>query len=290
MSGRHTNLQNSGLINTTAGVSTVAGSLILYAVYTSSFKVLSTQILGMFRWLSYVTILAMFLGVFAAVLGIKQVLAAKKIAGQSNFSPPVSVIIANVLSIRKYSRALLSIALAYGIFYAAVSSIIVYRPAENFAVDYLADIPSIVVTVCCGGTGFVPVFTIYLTEHLGLLIIPANIILMILVSSLIGLNASLALHHYNNRPKGADAGWFGRFGAITGFFTACPTCAGLFLGNLFQGVRTVTVASVLATYQPMFVAATLPLLVLSTFLLARGSKHAIHGSCSATTSSPERQE
>ena len=279
MSGGHTNLQNPGLINTAAGLSAVAGSLTLYALYTSSFKLLTTQILGVFRWLSYVTILAMFLGVFATVVGIKEILAAKEMAAQSNVSPTVSVIIANVLSIRKYARVLLFIALAYGIFYSAVSSIIVYRPAENFAVDYLADIPSVVVTVCCGGIGFVPVFTVYITEHLGLLIIPANIVLLMLVSSLVGLNGALAWYQYDNRPKRASVGWFGGFGAITGLFTACPTCAGLFLGNLIQGVGTVAVASVLASYQLLFVIVTFPLLLASTYLFMRRLRQALYGSC-----------
>lgn len=271
-------LQSSGYFNTVAGLSAIAGSLILYPVYTSSFGVLTSQILLTFRWLSYITILAMFLGVFAVVLGIEQILVAEKMTAQSVFPQRVSAIIADVLGVRRYSRVLFLIAMAYGIFYAAVSSVIVYRPWENFAVDYLADIPSMVVTVCCGGVGSVPIFTIYLTEHLGLLIIPANIILMILVSSLVGLNASLALHYYDGRPRGAGARWFGGFGALTGLFTACPTCAGLFLGTLVQGVGTTTVASVLTVYQPLFIAATIPLLLLSTYVTAKSSRQGICGS------------
>ncbi len=284
LSGPQVRLRNTGLLNATAGAFAVAGSLIFYSAYTSSFSVLTAQILGMFRWLSYLTILIILVGVFAALLGIKQFLAAKKMLVQSSGSPPVSAILANVLGARKYSRVLLFAALAYGLFYAAVSSIIVYRPEQNFAIDYLAEIPSVVVTVCCGGVGFVPVFTVYLTEHLGLLIIPASIILMILVSGLVGVNVALAVYEYDNRPRGAGPRWFGGFGAVTGLFTACPTCAGLFLGNLIQGMGTAAVAAVLAGNQPIFLAMTFPLLVLSTYLMGRRLRQALCGSCAVVQS------
>ncbi len=173
-------------------------------------------------------------------------------------------------------------AVAYGIFFAAVSSIIVYRPNQNFAVDYFATIPSVVPSVCCGALGFIPIFTVYLTEHLGLLLIPANLVLMVLVSSLVGMNAALALYTYDNRPKGAGVSWFGGLGAVTGLFTACPTCAGLFLGSFVQAAGTAAAATVLAAYQPVFIAVTLPLLLASTILITRRLRRALYGTCAVS--------
>lgn len=271
--------QKTGIINTLGGLFAVVASLLFYSGFTSSFRVLTTTILGVFKWLSYLTIILMFLGVAVSAFGIRQILAAEKMAADEYASPPMLVIIANVLGLRKYSRAMLASAIAYGLFYAAVSSIIVYRPAQNFAEDYLAVIPSIVPTVCCGGPGFIPILTVYLTEHLGLLIIPANIILLILVSGLVGLNATLALHTYDIRPKGASVQWFGGLGALTGLFTACPTCAGLFLGSLIQGAGSVAIAVVLAGYQPLFVALTFPLLLTSTFVISRRLRQVRYGTC-----------
>ncbi len=234
----------------------------------------------MFRWLSYLIVFLMLLGIAVSILGIRGILAAERMVSKDYASPPLSVFIASVLSVRKYSWALLASAVVYGVFYAIVSSIIVYRPSENFAEEYLAVIPSVVEAVCCNGPGFTPVFTVYLTEHLGLLIIPANVLLMILVSGLVGVNVALAFYQYDQRPKGAGSRWFGGFGAITGLFTACPTCAGLFLGNLIQEVGTTAVAAALATYQPVFIAVTVPLLLGSTVIMTRRLRQSLYGSCS----------
>ena len=222
----------------------------------------------------------MVLGILVAILGLHKILDAKRQVAREYVSPPLLVIIADTLSRRKYYWTMIASIIAYGIFYATVSSIIVYRPAENFSEEYFAVIPSIVPTVCCGGPGFIPIFTVYLTEHLGLLIIPANAILLILVSGFVGLNVALAIFTYEHRPKRAGSHWFGGLGAVTGLFTACPTCAGLFLGNLVQGAGTVAVASVLAIYQPVFVAVTIPLLLASTFLITRRLRQALYGTCS----------
>ena len=40
-------------------------------------------------------------------------------------------------------------------------------------------------------TGFIPVFTVYITEHCGLLIVPADVLIMITVSGLVGIEAAL---------------------------------------------------------------------------------------------------
>ena len=266
-------------LNILAGIFTSVGSLAVYWAFTSPLRFFTTELLRTLKWFSYVTIILMIVGFFVSALGIKQFLAGKRIEGEQYVSPPATVVLANVLGIRKYLLALVFSASAYGIFYAAVSSIIVYRPMENFSEEYLATIPSIVPTVCCDRLGFIPVFTVYLTEHLGLLIIPANIILLILVSGLVGLNVALAIYTYEHRPKQARADWLGGLGAATGLFTACPTCAGLFLGNMIQTAGNVAIAAVLAAYQPLFVAVTFPALLASTFVISRRLRSALYGTC-----------
>lgn len=282
----HLSLMKTGVLNAVAGLLVTVGSLWLYSAYSSSFTVLTTRVLSLLKWMSYLTMFLMFLGIAVSVLGFREILAAERMAAGNYAAPPSSIIVANVLAVRKYSGTMIVSAMAYGLFYAAVSSIIVYRPSQNFAQDYLATIPSVVSAVCCGGPGFIPIFTVYLTEHLGFLIIPANILLLILVSSLVGLNAGLTLYAYENRPKNANVQWVGGLGAITGLFTACPTCAGLFLGSLIQGAGNIAIAAALASYQTLFVAATFPLLLVSTFLVTRRLRRTLYGTCKVIPAKP----
>ncbi len=275
-------LQSAGTVNATMGGFTIAGSLLFYWAFTSSFPILNDRLVRMFSWLSYFTFLLMILGVVMLIFGLNQFLWARRVGADA--SSPLSVVLANVLCTRKYFWSMVVISLLYGVFYASVSSIIVYRPMENFAAEYFAVIPSVVPTVCCAGPGFIPVLTIYLTEHLGLLLIPANILLMIVVSGLVGVNTVLALYTFENRPKRAGAQWFGGFGAITGLFTACPTCAGLFLGNLIQSAGLVSATALLASYQPIFIAVTFPLLLASVMLMTRRLRQALYGTCAVIRS------
>lgn len=268
-----------GLWNLLSGGLSALGSLLAYWAFTSSIRVLTLEALRFLLWFSYGTIFLMTLGVLLSFLGIDQILQSKRKLAKDYASPPLSVVVANVFGVGKYYRAMILAAVAYGLFYAAVSSIIVYRPDQNFSVDYLATIPSVVPSVCCGSFGYIPMFTVYLTEHLGLLIIPANILLMVIVASFVGLNTALAVCTYDNRPKGADIHWLGGLGAATGLFTACPTCAGLFLGNLVQAAGTLAAATVLAAYQPLFIIATFPLLFASTILMARRLRQSLYSSC-----------
>jgi hypothetical protein len=154
---------------------------------------------------------------------------------------------------------------------------VIYRPDRDFAVEYFATIPSIVPTVCCDLPGFIPTLTIYLTNHLALLLIPANVILMVVVSALVGSNIALSRFAYDNKPTGIKSRWPGGLGAIMGLFTACPTCAGLFLGNVIQATGTELMAVTLANYQPLFLGLTLPTLFGSNYAIVRSLRHLLYG-------------
>jgi len=134
-------------------------------------------------------------------------------------------------------------AAAYALFYALVSSILVYQPNVFFSKDYGAAVPSVNVILCCGPVGQVPQFVVYLSEHVGLLLVPLNIILMFVVSWLVGFNAAIVWYAYENRSLQAKGGWLTGLGAGAGLFTACPTCASFFLSSLLglSGVFSVAV-------------------------------------------------
>ncbi len=273
----------TGIINVMLGILTVGSSLMIYWLLASSVKVFTNPVLHALKLLAYLTFSLSIVGLCASLLGIKLFLSSY--ASVQNSWPCLTSLVGRILGTRRYLRTLLISAVLYGLFYAAVSSIIIYRPDRNFAADYFVNIPSIVTTVCCDGPGFIPIFTVYLTNHLGLLLIPMNVILMMVVSLLVGLNVALGHFTFDNKPKGVGLRWVGGFGAIIGLFTACPTCAGLFLGNLIQTAGTEALAMSLAIYQPWFVGLTFVVLVGSNYLLVRSIRQALYGSCRLTQTS-----
>ena len=269
--------RSTGIINIFLGGTSIGGSLLIYWMLASSLVVFTNQILGTLRLLSYLTFGVSVVGLCASLIGIKQFLSAA--AFLEGTWPSLTSLVSKILGTRRYLLTLLVSAVIYGLFYCAVSSIIIYRPDRDFATEYFAIIPSIVTTVCCDAPGFTPVFTVYVTNHLGLLLIPANVILMVLVSALVGHNVALGHYVFDNKPKGVSLHWLGGFGAITGFFTACPTCAGLFLGSLIQTAGTEALAAALMIYQPLFVGVTFVILIGSNYLLVRSIRQALYGKC-----------
>jgi len=165
-----------------------------------------------------------------------------------------------------------AVTLIYGAVFAVLSGMIVYSPLENFAGEYLVRVPSAIVAVCCGDAGFIPVLTVFLTNHLGLLLIPADILILVVVSGLVGLNAALIVCQYDNRPRSPSRRWLLGVGAACGLFSACPTCAGLFLSILVLGVGP-SVLVLLSGLQFFFVLGTVFALVLGVGLSARVIAH-----------------
>src|SRR5208337_3307833 len=165
-----------GVFTAACGVATVFGSLLMYWMLASSVRVLTNVISGELVSFSYLTLGVMLLGVLITLYGVWETLSfTETVAGNQS---SVSVVLVKVFGVRKYSWMLLMSAVTYGLFYAVVSSIIIYRPQEKFSREYFAAIPSVVVAVCCGNLGSIPVFTVYLTDHLGLLLIPVNILIL----------------------------------------------------------------------------------------------------------------
>ena len=132
----------------------------------------------------------------------------------------------------------------------------VYQPEINFITHYGATIPSGFIAPCCDDPGYMPKIIIYLTEHVGLQIIPINLILQIIVSYLVAVNSSIAISAYTMSKKGRS---MGSIGAATGLFIACPTCAGTFL-SIFIGTASGIGLSVLLTQlQTVFIGLSIPI-------------------------------
>lgn len=178
---------------------------------------------------------------------------------------PLSAISAYVDN--KKSRAVFVVAIiAYGVFFSLASGTLVYQPAVNFAEHYGVQIPSVLVSPCCGDMGYMPTILVYITEHVGLQIIPLNLVLQVTVSYLVALNVALAASAYaaSRRAKGA-----GMVGAVTGLFVACPTCVGT-LSSIFIGTAGgIALSATLSYLQTAFIAVSIPVLLITPFILVR---------------------
>ena len=165
--------------------------------------------------------------------------------------------------------------IGYGLFFSMASGTLVYQPEVNFSIHYGATIPSGFIAPCCDSPGYMPKIIVYLTEHVGLQIIPVNLVLQIVVSYLVGLNASIAVSAYmiSKKEKGVST-----IGAATGLFIACPTCAGTFL-SIFVGTTSgIALSIALTQLQTLFIAISIPILIIIPYVLAKKLRNA-DGSC-----------
>lgn len=165
--------------------------------------------------------------------------------------------------------------ICYGIFFSLVSGTLVYQPEVNFAIHYGATIPSGFIAPCCDGPGYMPKIIVYLTEHVGLQIIPINLMLQIIVSYLVGLNASIVINAYTISKKGRGVS---TIGAAAGLFIACPTCAGTFLSVFVGTASGIALSIALAQMQTFFIAVSIPVLLTTPYIMAKKLRSS-DGSC-----------
>lgn len=163
----------------------------------------------------------------------------------------------------------------YGIFFSLASGTLIYQPEVNFSIHYGAEIPSGFIAPCCDGPGYMPKIIVYITEHVGLQIIPINLVLQVIVSYLVGLNAAIAISAFTISKKGRGAS---TIGAATGLFIACPTCAGTFL-SIFVGTASgIALSIALTQLQTLFIAISIPILLVTPFVMAKKLRNT-DGSC-----------
>ena len=120
-----------------------------------------------------------------------------------------------------------------------------------------------------------PKFIAYFSEHVGLQVIPINLLLQLVVSYLVGLNAALAVNAISITKKG---GGLTGVGAATGLFIACPTCVGTFLTLFISASSVVAFSIVLIQMQTLLIAITIPILFLTPIIMAKKLRNP-DGSC-----------
>ncbi len=183
----------------------------------------------------------------------------------------ISSIISNSINNKRAKEIFVISAIGYGLFFAFTSGIIIYKPDIN-ATDYgFPTPPHAELSPCCDLPGYMPMIFAFFTEHIGLQIIPLNLILLIAVSFLVGLNFAISSTVFRIAKSG---GKLGAFGAITGLFVGCPTCAGTAFTMLFgfgTGVTTFTLflTSFEAQIQTIFIAISIPILLATPVMMAK---------------------
>jgi len=186
----------------------------------------------------------------------------------------ISSIIANAIHNKRSKQIFLISAIGYGLFFALTSGIIIYKPDIN-ATDYgFPKPPHIELSPCCDLPGYMPMIFAFFTEHVGLQIIPVNLLLLVTVSFLVGLNFAISSTVFSIAKSG---GKLGAFGAVTGLFVGCPTCAGTIFTMLFgfgAGATTFTLflTSFEAQIQTIFIAISIPVLLVTPIIMAKKLK------------------
>jgi len=179
--------------------------------------------------------------------------------------------ITNAFSKNDYWKVMVIAAISYGIFFGFLSQILIYRNDISFSQQGIK-IPSINIVPCCNTPGYVPMFSAYLTDHFLILLIPLNLILAVIVSSLVGFNIALSLYAFNVSRRiqsTKKVSFIGSVGVVSGLFVGCPTCAGTFFSALLGFGAVGESISVLASFQTVFIALSIPVLVIAPFLVAR---------------------
>jgi len=179
-------------------------------------------------------------------------------------------IIASITWNKKSRRILCITAIAYGLFFSLTSGILVYQPDVVFSQHYGVQVPSAFIAPCCDDIGYVPKFIFYITDHVGLQVIPINLILQLSVSYLVGLNMAIAANAFSILKKRAGVG---SIAAITGLFIACPTCAGTFVSLFMSASGAVAFTLAITHLQTVFIAVTIPLLIATPIIMAKRIKN-----------------
>lgn len=191
--------------------------------------------------------------------------------GDSIFS-----IIANSINNKRSKQIFIASSIGYGIFFSLTSGILVYQPEILFSEHYGAVVPSVNIIPCCGPAGYMPTIVGYVTEHIGFKIIPINLVLQVTVSFLVGLNFALSSKAFMMYKK---TGGISGFGAVTGLFIACPTCAGTLLSTLVGAGAVGVFTIALTQLQTVFIAVSIPVLLVTPVLMAKTIRKFTLGSC-----------
>lgn len=194
----------------------------------------------------------------------------------------ISSIIANAINSKRSKQIFVISTIGYGLFFAFSSGILLYKPDLNFT-DYGLSVPMAEIAPCCALPGQMPMILATFTQHWGFQLVPLNLVLWVVVSFLVGLNFTIMSKAFLMARKSKG---LGIFGAATGCFVGCPTCAGtifFLLTNLGITATSTAAAIFLTTYQlqlqSIFMAISIPSLLITPYIMAKAIRKSSQESC-----------
>lgn len=141
-------------------------------------------------------------------------------------------------------------------------------------------------TMAYGPIGYIPSISIYLTNNFGIMLIPINILILIIVSGLVGFNVMLSsfslAHGLRDRKLQRNRSsniLLGSFASIMGLFTACPSCASLFIFGAIFGSLSSSLAVVASTFYVLLLAVSIPLLIVTPFITTYSIRRSMVTQC-----------
>lgn len=260
-------LRNSGIRIMLLGLFSLVLTFIIYGRLTTPSGEQPVMITPYLMNLANAVLTIIFLSLLFVGYGIYRIFKAEQRL-KTNTNSLMSYITAAFLD-NKYWKVMAISAIIYGIFFGFLSQIFIYRYDISFSEQGIT-VPSVNVIPCCNMPGYVPMLTVFPTDHFLIMIIPINIILAVIVSVLVGFNISLALYAFKleKAQNTKRVSFVGSVGAISGLFVGCPTCAGS-LFSMLLGYSLGTTMAVLAPFQTLFILISIPSLILSPFLIGR---------------------
>ena len=257
------NMRNSGFRIVFIGLSSLILAFIIYSRLTSPSEQ-TTMIIPELRNLAYAILAITFASLISIAYGILRILTAER----HGDAKPDSMLyyITSILSDNKCLKIMIISSIGYGIIFSFLSQIFVYKNDISF-IEQGIMIPSVNIVPCCNIPGYVPMFTAYITDHFLILLIPINIILAVTVSVLVGFNFALSFYTLKlTRISKNKTSVFQSIGLTGGLFVGCPTCAGSIFSALL-GFGAGTTIAVLALFQTLFIAITIPALIITPLVM-----------------------
>jgi hypothetical protein len=262
-------LRNSGIRIVLLGLFSLVLTFIIYGRLTTPSGEQPVMITPYLMSLANAVFTIIFISMLFVGYGIYRIFKAEQQRLKTDANSLMSYITAAFLD-NKYWKVMAISAIIYGIFFGFLSQIFIYRYDISFSEQGIT-VPSVNVIPCCNIPGYVPMLTVFPTDHFLIMIIPINIILAVIVSVLVGFNISLTLYAFNleKAQNTKRVSFVGSVGAISGLFVGCPTCAGS-LFSILLGYSVGTTMAVLASFQTFFILVSIPSLILAPFLIGRG--------------------
>lgn len=256
------NLRDSGFRIAVIGLFSLILAFIIYSRLTTPSEQ-TTMIIPELKNLAYAILAITFASLASIGYGIYRILKAQQ---QIVNTGSTLYYIAKVFSDNKYLKIMVISSIGYGIIFGFLSQIFIYNNNISFMEQGIL-VPSVNIVPCCNIPGYVPMFTAYLTDHFLVLLIPINIILAITVSVLVGINFALSVYTLKlTRMSKNKVSFMQSIGLTGGLFVGCPTCAGSIFSTLL-GFSAGTTIAALALFQTLFIAITVPALIITPILI-----------------------